>query len=160
MLAVNVNIWNILPRKSTLAYISGCIPMIPSVVSNRGSAMPKSRSRSKVPARQEWASAISDLRHRSNLSQTAFGRKFHSSAMAVSRWERGTQEPTARSYIELGLLAGDPNCWYFWGRAGLRHEDLMRILPQLRRRLSQTKIPDFQLVRAGSGSKKTIADKQ
>jgi phage repressor protein C with HTH and peptisase S24 domain len=120
--------------------------------------MPKSRSRSKVPAGQEWASAISDLRHRFNLSQTTFGKKFHSSAMAVSRWERGTQEPTARSYIELGLLAGDPNCWYFWGRAGLRHEDLMRILPQLRRRLSQTKIPDFQLVRAGSGSKRPVAE--
>ena len=93
--------------------------------------MTKSRRKSKLPTSQEWASAISDLRRTFKLSQTSFGKKFHSSAMAVSRWERGAQEPTARSYIELGNLAGDPICWYFWGRAGLRHEDLMRILPQL-----------------------------
>jgi putative membrane protein len=55
--------------------------------------------------------------------------------MAVSRWERGAQEPTARSYIELGNLAREPQCWYFWARAGLRHEDLMQVVPQLRRRL-------------------------
>jgi SOS-response transcriptional repressor LexA len=121
--------------------------------------VPKSRSKSKAPTEHEWATAISALRHRFALSQTAFGKKFHSSAMAVSRWERGAQEPTARSYIELGNLAGDPNCWYFWGRAGLRHEDLMRILPQFRRRLSQTKIPDVQWVRAGSGRKKPAGNK-
>jgi len=122
--------------------------------------MTQSRRKSKIPTNQEWASAISDLRRTFKLSQTSFGKKFHSSAMAVSRWERGAHEPTARSYIELGNLAGDPICWYFWGRAGLRHEDLMRILPQLRRRISQTKVPDFQWVRAGSGAKKAAADKQ
>jgi len=33
------------------------------------------------------------------------------SAMAISRWERGEQEPSDRGYIELGNLAGDPGCW-------------------------------------------------
>jgi SOS-response transcriptional repressor LexA len=121
--------------------------------------MERSRSKSKTPTGQEWANAISDLRHKFALSQTGFGKKFHASAMAVSSWERGAQEPTARSYIELGNLAGDPLCWYFWGRAGLRHEDLMRILPQLRRRLSHAKMPDFQWVRAGSGAKKPLSGK-
>jgi SOS-response transcriptional repressor LexA len=121
--------------------------------------MLKPRSKSKVLAGQEWSSAISDLRQRFELSQTAFGKKFHSSAMAVSRWERGVQEPTASSYIELGNLAGDPQCWYFWARAGLRHEDLMQVLPQLRRRLAQNKLPKIEVVRAGSGDKKPAADK-
>src|SRR6202451_3120771 len=67
------------------------------------------RSRkSRAPTSREWTSAISALRHAFKLSQTSFGKRFHSSSMAVSRWERGAQEPTARRYIELGNLAGDP----------------------------------------------------
>jgi len=54
--------------------------------------------------------------YRLGLSQTAFGQRLYSSAMAVSRWEHaGTQEPTAESYIGLGNLAGDPLCWFFLG---------------------------------------------
>lgn len=96
--------------------------------------MSKCRSKSSLPFDLECSTAIAELRHQFKLSQTEFGKKFHSSAMAVSRWERGVQEPTSGSYIELGNLAGDPNCWYFWGRAGLRYEDLMRVVPQVRRR--------------------------
>ena len=75
--------------------------------------------------------------------------------MVVSRWERGAQEPTAGSYIELGNLAGDPLCWYFWGRAGLRSEDVMRVLPKLRGGLSRAAPVNIQLVSAGSGAKKS-----
>ena len=88
--------------------------------------MRKSPRKSAIPPKPEWATTISELRQRLNLSQTDFGHRLHSSAMGVSRWERGNQEPSAGSYIELGNLAGAPLCWYFWGRAGLRAEDLMR----------------------------------
>jgi len=74
--------------------------------------------------------------------------------MAISRWERGAQEPVAGSYIELGNLAGDPLCWYFWSRAGLRKEDLMRVMPRLRRRFSQTGGIRLQMATAGAGRKK------
>src|SRR5712675_2411247 len=74
---------------------------------------------------------IAELRQRLNLSQTVFGGRLNSSAMSVSRWERGNQEPSADSYIELGNLAGAPVCWYFWGRAGLQADDLMRAMPKL-----------------------------
>jgi SOS-response transcriptional repressor LexA len=121
--------------------------------------MTQPRRKSRAPISQEWASAVSALRHTFKLSQTSFGKKFHSSAMAVSRWERGAQEPSARSYIELGNFAGDPQCWYFWARAGLRPEDLMQVVPQLRRRLSQNKLPNIEVVRAGSGDKKPAVDK-
>jgi transcriptional regulator with XRE-family HTH domain len=42
------------------------------------------------------------------LNQVELGLRLHYSAMAISRWERGEQEPTDRGYIELGNLAGDP----------------------------------------------------
>jgi SOS-response transcriptional repressor LexA len=118
--------------------------------------MRKSLSKSAVPAKQNWAVTICDLRHRLNLSQTAFGQRLHSSAMAVSRWERGVQEPPAGTYIELGNLAGKPLCWLFWGRAGLRNEDLMRVMPKFRRRLSLANAINFQIASAGGGKKSKV----
>jgi transcriptional regulator with XRE-family HTH domain len=114
------------------------------------------RKANKQP-KPDWAKSVSELRHHLNLSQTTFGHRVHSSAMGVSRWERGVQEPPSHSYIDLGNLAGDPQCWYFWGRAGLRAEDLTRVLPKLSNRIHQRPTVDFQNVRAGSAGKKLIA---
>jgi SOS-response transcriptional repressor LexA len=116
--------------------------------------MPRTLNKPKNLTRPDWASMISRLRQRLGLSQTAFGYEVHCSAMGVSRWERGAQEPPSHSYIELGNLAGDPDCWFYWGRAGLRSEDLMRVLPKLRSRRRQPKVYDFQIVHAGSSGKK------
>src|SRR5689334_4584540 len=102
--------------------------------------MRRSPANSDIFSRPSWASAICDLRGRMRLTQTAFGQRIHSSAMAVSRWERGAQEPPAGSYIELGNLAGDPLCWFFWSRAGLHNEDLMRVLPELRKRFNRPNV--------------------
>jgi phage repressor protein C with HTH and peptisase S24 domain len=74
--------------------------------------------------------------------------------MGVSRWERGNQEPGAGSYIELGTLAGAPLCWYFWGRAGLRAEDLLHVMPELKTQFNRTDPSDLQIARAGVGGKK------
>ena len=68
--------------------------------------MAKSRRTSHVLPGQEWASAISELRHRSNLSQSVLGKKFHPSALAVSRWESGEHEPTAARRRGTGLRGG------------------------------------------------------
>ncbi|MCU1341660.1 MAG: putative prophage repressor [Candidatus Acidoferrum typicum] len=122
--------------------------------SQNGKAMPKSQSKSGIPPKPEWATAISELRQRLNLSQTAFGRRLHSSAMGISRWERGTHEPPAGIYIELGNLAGAPLCWYFWGRAGLRNEDLMRVMPKLRESINRANVINFQIASAGGGHKR------
>jgi SOS-response transcriptional repressor LexA len=117
--------------------------------------MRKSRIKSGISPKPEWATTISELRQRLNLSQTALGQRLHCTAMSVSRWERGTREPPAGTYIDFGNLAGAPLCWYFWGRAGLRSEDFMRVMPELKTRLSQTHKIDFQIARAGSGDKKS-----
>jgi SOS-response transcriptional repressor LexA len=115
-------------------------------------------SRSKtIQLKPEWASTISKLRGRLNLSQTDFGRQLHTSAMAISRWERGAQEPTAEGYIALGNLAGDPLCWNFWDRAGLGRDEFMRALPSLRNRLVDTNVHQIDIASAGSGKKKKVS---
>ena len=124
-------------------------------IRKKSTAMRKSRTKSRPSVKPDWATAISELRRRLGLSQTAFGQLLHSSAMGISRWERGAQEPPASSYVELGTLAGDPLCWYFWGRAGLRKEDLMRVMPKLSRKLTRTNA--IEVVAAGSGHKKAKA---
>ena len=110
--------------------------------------------KSRNTSNPEWAAKIFQLRSQLDLTQSAFGQRVHMSAMAISRWERGTQEPTGESYIGLGNLGGDPLCWYFWGRAGLRNEDLMRVMPTFSSRLNQAKVVRVQFVRAGGGNRK------
>jgi SOS-response transcriptional repressor LexA len=87
------------------------------------------------------------------LSQSEFGGKLNTSAMAVSRWERGIQEPPAQIYIQLGILVGDPRCWNFWERAGLRNMDLMRVLPALRKGLGKSAPGMLPVVHAGAGQR-------
>jgi SOS-response transcriptional repressor LexA len=111
-------------------------------------------SRLNGSLKPEWAARILELRRQLQLNQTSFGQRLQSSAMAVSRWERGAQEPPSHSYIEIGNLAGAPGCWYFWGRAGLRGEDVMRVMPGMQRRLRRAHSQDFEIVRAGSGKQK------
>ncbi len=113
-------------------------------------SMPAKKSRDPRPV---WARKIEKLRRHLGASQTTLGKELDCSAMAVSRWERGIQQPPANIYIRLGNLVGDPDCWFFWGRAGLYSADLLRILPALRERLRDARPPDLQIVLAGSGER-------
>lgn len=79
-------------------------------------------------ARPEWALQIERLRERLHLNQAGLARLLNVSPMAVSRWERAVNEPEAAYYIHMGTLSGDPDCWYFWQRAGLPASDLKRAL--------------------------------
>src|SRR5580658_8746076 len=98
----------------------------------------------------EWARRIIALRRRLQMSQSELGKQMNASAMAVSRWERGAQEPPANVYIQLGNLTGDPECWYFWGQAGLSSDDLMRVMPAVRSRMRQGRTVKLEYVHAGS----------
>src|SRR5580692_3106461 len=120
--------------------------------------MPKVAKKSKTPG-PEWTKPIRELRQKLHLNQEELGRRLHYSAMAISRWERGEQEPTDRGYIELGNLAGDPGCWYFWERAGLHSENLLRMMPVLRQRVQSSRLSDFEIVNAGSGNLKASSNK-
>src|ERR1700756_270594 len=105
------------------------------------------KSASAVP---EWSRKILAFRQSLKLTQSELGKRLKTSAMAVSRWERGDAEPPAEAYIRLGNIADDPLCWVFWGRAGLSTADVMRVLPIASRRLRQGRIAAVQVVHAGA----------
>ena len=100
----------------------------------------------------EWSRKLESMRRGLNLSPDAFGKPLGVSAMAVSRWERGTAEPSGDVYLKLGNIAGDPLCWYFWRRAGLTMTDVMRVLPDANRRLGRMRSGPMQLIHAGTAT--------
>jgi DNA-binding XRE family transcriptional regulator len=79
-------------------------------------------------AKPSWATRIEKLRGRLSLSQTEFANRLGVSAMAVSRWERGINEPPAKCYVMIGKLAGSEECWFFWERIGLSKRDVSRMM--------------------------------
>ena len=99
----------------------------------------------------DWSCAILNLRQRMGLSQSDFGSRLHYSAMAVSRWETGKQEPTSRCFIQLGNIAGQPECWLFWARAGLKSADLRQMFPGTRAPARTTISTEVEIVHAGCG---------
>lgn len=101
----------------------------------------------------QWSQAILSLRRRLGLSQSEFGARLHYSAMAVSRWESGKQEPISRCLIQLGNMAAQPDCWMFWSRAGLKSSDLRHMFPGWRAAARMTTSQDFEIVRAGGDAK-------
>jgi SOS-response transcriptional repressor LexA len=101
----------------------------------------------------DWADRIEKLRRRLKLSQSSLGQQLQYSAMAVSRWERGLQEPPADCYIKLGEIAGAPDCWFFWERTGLKSSNVLRALPDSKRLFPKSTFPEFDIVVAGSGTK-------
>src|SRR5437868_1435277 len=108
-------------------------------------------SRTEIP---DWATHISTLRQRLQLSQTALGRRLRCSAMTVSRWERGVLAPSADHYIQLGNLASKTDCLFYWRHAGLRTSDLSRVLPDRPIKVRPSASSELQLVIAGGGGKK------
>ena len=106
--------------------------------------------------RAPWAKAIQALRVRLKLNQAEFGSRIGFSAIAVSRWERGVEEPPARGYLGLGNLASESNCWFFWERAGLRTENVLHVLPTPEEFTNIFKPRSFEIVHAGAGPKKPL----
>ena len=111
--------------------------------------------RAQIP---EWAREILELRKRLGLSQAGFGRRLHYSPVAVSRWEQGAKEPTAESYVRLGNLAGAPECWSFWSRAGLRLDSARK--PSPARPAGRARLPEFEIVIAGGGKRASRGSKK
>jgi SOS-response transcriptional repressor LexA len=106
----------------------------------------------------EWARRILGLRRRMGLTQAAFASRLHYSAMALSRWERGTHEPPAQAYIQIGNLAGEPAASWFWERAGFRGSDLSKMIPQGSGVLKKVAFPDFEIVVAGNRKKGALGN--
>ena len=109
----------------------------------------KSRKRS-LP---EWASKILKVRKRLGLNQSEFAARLNYSAMALSRWESGRNEPTAQAYIQMGNIASEPEASWFWTRAGMRSVDVSHMFPEGGGVLREADFPNFEIVVAGPGRK-------
>lgn len=73
------------------------------------------RTISKSGAVAGWAKRVERFRASFHMSQSQLGKELQYSAMAISRWEHGTQEPPTDAYIKLGKLATGPDRWFFLG---------------------------------------------
>ncbi len=113
----------------------------------------------RTSPKSDWSREILSLRRFLKLTQGEFARRLNTSAMTVSRWERGQAEPSAEAYIQLGNLADDPAAWFYWGRAGLTTADIFRVLPAAHRRLRQHNAPALRIVNAGVGKKLSLTPK-
>jgi SOS-response transcriptional repressor LexA len=102
----------------------------------------------------EWVRRILQLRKQLGLNQSEFAARLSYSAMALSRWESGTHEPTAEAYVQMGNLAKGSDSNWFWTRAGLKSADLSRMFPEGSGVLHKADFPDFEIVVAGSGGKR------
>src|ERR1700730_12811236 len=98
-----------------------------------------------MEAEDSTSCRISFLRKSLCLNQAELGVKLGCSAMAVSRWERGTLKCPANVLIRLGTLSESDDCWFFWNLAGLTPQDVIRVLPIARKRFVAP-VPVLKLV--------------
>jgi SOS-response transcriptional repressor LexA len=110
--------------------------------------------------RPEWVRKILTLRKRLGLNQSEFAGRLNYSAMALSRWESGTHEPTAQAYLQMGNLAEGKESTWFWTRAGMKTADLSRMFPAGAGVLEKVEFPDFEIVIAGSGKKRAAVKRK
>jgi SOS-response transcriptional repressor LexA/DNA-binding XRE family transcriptional regulator len=101
--------------------------------------------KSRKAQSHEWSLRILALRRDLELTQAALASRLHYSAMALSRWERGTHEPPAQGYIRLGNLADKPECFWFWARAGLTGADFSEISPERDKDLDNAQFPQLEI---------------
>jgi phage repressor protein C with HTH and peptisase S24 domain len=71
-----------------------------------------------------YPALIERLRRELRITQTTLAQRLKVSAMSVSRWERGVQEPSSQIFVKLGTLAAGDMRWQFWEMAGLQRTHL------------------------------------
>ena len=72
----------------------------------------------------EWTQRVVSLRKQIGLSQVQFAELLAVTQGAVSRWESGAKQPSAEHFLQMGNLADENECLWFWRRAGV---DVKRI---------------------------------
>jgi transcriptional regulator with XRE-family HTH domain len=107
----------------------------------------------------EWSTRIRQLILKLKVSQAGLAERIGVSPATISRWMKGSHEPTSAAYVAMGNLAGSPEGIYFWERAGIDPANVPD--PSLRLKLSslQVSLKDFQIVAARRLSSQVLADK-
>ena len=68
--------------------------------------------------------SVVQLRNDLGLNQRDFADKFGVSAMAVSRWESGANDPPGKCLVQMAKMTKDSNSyWAFLGAIGLTKKD-------------------------------------
>ena len=67
----------------------------------------------------EWSKRIRQLILKLSVSQAGLAARIGVSPATISRWMKGSHEPTSAAYVAMGNLAGLPEGIYFWERAGI-----------------------------------------
>ncbi|KKK73568.1 hypothetical protein LCGC14_2892520, partial [marine sediment metagenome] len=78
-----------------------------------------------------WVAIIKVLRGKLRLTQAQLGQQLGLGHRLIQDWEQGRYEPSTERYIQLGKLAGPPERWFFFGRAGLCKSDIYRVMAEV-----------------------------
>ena len=97
---------------------------------------------------------ILQLRKRLGLNQSEFAARLNYSAMALSRWESGTHEPTAEAYVRMGNLAEGRRIQLVLDPRGLEERRPVAHVSGRVRSAAKVDFPEFEIVMAGSGGKR------
>lgn len=104
----------------------------------------------------EWPARIGQLLRKHKLTQAALAKRLGVSTATVSRWMKGSHEPTGEAYISLGNLAGSPEDIYFWERAGINTSRLSGANSRVATSSIATRLSDFKLISGHNLSSKGL----
>jgi transcriptional regulator with XRE-family HTH domain len=107
----------------------------------------------------EWPARIAQLLRKQGLTQAALAERLGVSSATVSRWMKGTHEPTGEAYVSLGNLAGSPEDVYFWERAGINTGGLPGSSSRILASSVRVKLTDFKFVFGAKLSRKMVANR-
>jgi len=94
----------------------------------------------------EWINPIRRLMSTLGISQAGLATQLGISRATVTRWMKGSHEPTSASYLAMGNLAGHPEGAYFWERAGVDRVNLGDTKLQAALSSLRVTLKDFTLV--------------
>ena len=80
--------------------------------------------------RPDWAQRVVSLRKELGLSQVQFAELLVVTQGAVSRWESGVKQPSAEHFLQMGNLADENECLWFWRRAGVDVKRIALVAPR------------------------------
>jgi transcriptional regulator with XRE-family HTH domain len=80
--------------------------------------------------RPEWAQRVVSLRKELGLSQVQFAEALAVTQGVVSRWESGVKQPSAERFLQMGNLADENECLWFWRRAGVDVKRIALVAPR------------------------------
>jgi transcriptional regulator with XRE-family HTH domain len=93
------------------------------------------------------------------ISQIRLANLLGVSPATVTRWVRGSHEPTSAAYVQMGNLLGLPAAAYFWERAGLDPSNFPETNLAASVSSLRASIKDLNLVSARKLSRKVVDKK-